>query len=211
MRNRLRPEVRLKLFQTAVAFYRFLEVPRLLVRDIILTGSNAGYNYTSLSDIDIHLLIKFSGTPCPDLTTNIFTTKKTLWSKTYNTKVRGHAVELYVEDTDSPVTATGIYSILHGKWIKFPKHETPSPDDTAIEYKFNAFAAEIDSLLDGVPAIIDLNQMLGKIYTLRQNGLLTGGEFSTENLTFKMLRTFGYLDRLRDKRVEVRDTELSLS
>ena len=152
------------------------------------------YNYTSLSDIDVHLVVNFSSTACPALASNFFATKKSLWSKTYDVKVHGHPLELYVEDAREPVTANGVYSILHGEWVKLPKHEIPAPDDSAIERKVDAFSADIETLLNSEPSIIDLNQSMQKLYMLRQNGLLNGGEFSVENLTFKVLRSLGYLD-----------------
>src|ERR1051325_11053445 len=81
-RHRLRPEVRLKLLHTAIAFYRFLELPALRANDIVVTGSNAAYNYTLLSDIDVHLLVAYHETACPALAANFFTTKKNLWNQT---------------------------------------------------------------------------------------------------------------------------------
>jgi hypothetical protein len=205
----LRPEARLKLFQAAVAFYRFLDVPHLVVRDIILTGSNAAYNYTRLSDVDVHLLVSFSHTTCPALASNFFNTKKSLWSKTYDVTMRGHTIELYVEDTAEPVKANGVYSILHALWLKSPSKVKPTFDDTAVEAKVSSLADEIDSLLNGEPAVIDIDQMLRKLYTLRSNGLLNGGEFSTENLAFKTLRNLGHIDKLHAKRIELRDKKLS--
>jgi hypothetical protein len=209
--DRLRVEVRLKLLQAAIAFYRFLDLPGLRVNDIIVTGSNAAFNYTRLSDVDVHLIVDFSKTSCPALADNFFNTKRNLWARTYNVAVRGHAVELYVENTDDPVNANGIYSVLHSDWLKIPKPQPPPPHDTAIEQKATAIAEDIDSLLEATPSINDINEMLARLYTLRQNGLLAGGEFATENLAFKALRNAGYIDRLHAARTTIRDRELSLT
>jgi predicted nuclease of predicted toxin-antitoxin system len=56
----------------------------------------------------------------------------------------------------------------------------------------------------------DISDLLRRIHVLRQNGLLTGGEFSTENLTYKVLRSLNYLQRLYDARVKGRDNRLSV-
>jgi predicted nucleotidyltransferase len=208
--RRLHPEIRDKLLRTAVAFYRFLELPGLRVNDVIVTGSNAAFNYTRLSDIDVHLLVDFAQTTCPVMADNFFTTKKTLWNQTYDIEIHGHPLELYVEDTDDPVRANGIYSVLREKWLKTPTSTPPKRDDTAVELKTQAYVDEIDSLLSGAPKIADINKLLRRLYVLRQNGLLTGGEFSVENLTFKTLRALGYLQKLRDFRVKLRDDTLSL-
>jgi hypothetical protein len=208
--HRLRPEVRLKLFEAAVAFYEFLDISRLIVRDIIVTGSNAAYNYTELSDIDIHLLVDFTKSTCPDLASNFFSTKKALWTKTYDVTIRSHAIELYVEDVDEPVAANGVYSILHSEWLRTPSRTPPRRSGKAIIDKTEELGGEINALLDASPTIAAINQMLGRLYTIRQDGLKAGGEYSTDNLAFKALRALGYIERLHDKRTKIRDAQLSL-
>lgn len=208
--TKLRTEIRLKLLQTAIAFYRFLDLPGLRVNDIVMTGSNAAYNYTRISDIDVHLLVDFGKTTCPTLADNFFTTKKALWNQTYDIVVRKHAVELYVEDTDQPAKANGVYSVLHGHWLKVPSSTAPKSDDTAVAHKAEAFGDEIESLLAGEPDIAAIDQLLARLYALRQNGLLAGGEFSTENLAYKVLRARGLIGQLYDERVKLRDERLSL-
>ena len=206
----LRVEVRLKLLQTAIAFYRFLDLPGLRVSDIILTGSNAAYNYTRLSDLDVHLLVDFSGTTCPTLADNFFNTKKTLWNQTYDTVVHGHPVELYVEDVADPVNANGVFSLLHDDWLKIPDNTPPPRDDTAVQQKAQAYADEIDSLMAGDPDVKEINRLLNRLRVLRQNGLLAGGEYSVENLAYKTLRSVGYLQKLYDARIKSQDRVLSI-
>lgn len=208
--RQLRLGVRLKLFQTAVAFYQFLALPNLKVTDIIMTGSNAAFNYTRLSDIDVHLVVPFAGTACPGLADNFFTTKKTLWNQTYHITVRGHPLELYVEDTAEPVKANGIFSVLHNHWLKVPMDVPPRRDDTAVLHKVEAFKDEIDALLVDDPKLGAVNQILKRLYVLRRNGLLNGGEFSVENLTYKILRSLGYMQKLYDARINASDKALSM-
>jgi hypothetical protein len=45
---------------------------------------------------------------------------------------------------------------------------------------------------------------------MRQSGLDAGGEFSTENLAFKIIRNKGYLTRLYKNKNSKFDQELSL-
>jgi hypothetical protein len=208
--NMLKPIVRLKLFQTAVAFYKFLDINRLVVSDIIVTGSNAAYNYTSLSDIDVHLIVDYTHTSCPRMADNLFLTKKALWAQTYGVTILGFPVELYVEDVANPVHANGIFSILHNHWLKEPSPVRPSADDTAVQNKLEAYAGTINELLSGDPSIKDIDKMLLRLRTLRSNGLLSGGEFSNENITYKRLRDTGCIGKLYQKRVELQDQQLSL-
>ena len=146
------PKVRLTLLKNALEFYKFLDIPNLVVRDIVLVGSNASYNYTKMSDLDVHLLVDFSGLACSDLAENVFTTKKALWSKTYDVKIHGHSVELYVEDKNHPAKSNGRYSILHGKWIKEPNPIKPNEDDSAIISKAKYFIEEINELIHNDPS-----------------------------------------------------------
>jgi hypothetical protein len=206
----LRPVVRLKLFQTAVAFYKFLDVDRLVVSDIIATGSNAAFNYTRRSDIDVHLIVDVAHSTCPKLADNLFLTKKALWGQTYNTSISGFPVELYVEDIGNPVKANGVFSILHNKWLKHPTPIRPTTDATDVRQKRDAYAALIDDLLSGTPELKEINALLARLRTLRQNGLEQGGEWSTENLAFKALRDAGVIQKLHDKRIEITDKKLSV-
>ena len=45
---------------------------------------------------------------------------------------------------------------------------------------------------------------------MRKAGLSQGGEFSPENLAFKMLRTGGDIERLRDHYTDLKDRSLGL-
>ena len=53
----LRSDVKDKLLEIAADFQEFLGVPDLDVKDITVSGSNAAYNYTPSSDIDLHLVV----------------------------------------------------------------------------------------------------------------------------------------------------------
>mgnify|MGYP001480298052 CR=1 FL=1 len=209
--DEMRPEVRLRLLRGALAFYRFLGVDGLRVQDIVLTGSNAAYNYTDLSDLDVHLIVDLAATPCPDLAENLFRAKKALWSDTYHAMVRGCSVEFYVEDAAEPARSNGVYSILHGRWVRKPERTPPHPDDAAVVHKTRAYAAEIEHLLAADPSVREIDAIFSRLHDLRRVGLQKGGEFSTENLTYKALRNLGLLDKLWDARVRAIDADLSLA
>jgi hypothetical protein len=206
----LKPIVRLKLFQNAVAFYNFLAMPGLVVIDIIFTGSNAAFNYTPLSDIDVHLIVDLEHTSCPKVADNLFLTKKALWGETYAITIHGLPVELYVEDMANPVHANGIFSILHNRWLKRPSPTPPMANDNAVASKRTALAATIEELLSGDPTLKDVDDMLVHLHTLRRSGLMAFGEFGVENLVYKALRDAGLIDKLYQKRITIRDQMLSL-
>jgi len=53
----MKPEVREQLLAIAEDFKEFLGLSDLEVKDITVSGSNAGYTYTPNSDIDLHLVV----------------------------------------------------------------------------------------------------------------------------------------------------------
>lgn len=207
--DQMRLDVRITLLRAAIAFYKTLEIQRLVVRDIILTGSNAAYHYTDASDIDVHLVVEFSGLQCPDLAARLFDAKKTLWNANHDISVFGFDVELYVENAEQPAESRGVYSILHGEWVRRPERVTPTTDEAMLVANVERYSTVIDQILQ-TPDIALIKRFLSKLKKMRQSGLSDNGEFSIENLTYKALRTLGYLDRLWDAMETQLDRELSL-
>jgi hypothetical protein len=208
--QKMRPEVRVRLLRIALGFLRFLAVPDLRIADIVVTGSNAAFNYAATSDIDVHLIVDFGNTACPDLAENFFSAKKSLWNMSHDISIRGHDIEVYVEDTRNPAYSNGVYSLLRGEWVKQPSTQAPRYDDAAVLRKTEQLAARIEELLSGDADEDALADLMRKLWQMRRTGLAAGGEYSTENLAFKALRALGYLDLLRERRRKAQDTSLSL-
>jgi hypothetical protein len=57
---------------------------------------------------------------------------------------------------------------------------------------------------------MDLKRLSEKIRKMRQSGLAEGGEFSVENLAFKVLRNMKYLDKISRAFYQQQDDQLSL-
>lgn len=203
-------EVKVSLLKAAYEFLKFIDMEEIKIRDVIFTGSNAAFNYTSFSDLDVHLIVDFDRTLCPDIAENFFNTKKTLWNQTRHVTIKGYELEMYVEDTKEPVTAAGVYSLLHGEWIKKPKPETPSIDDSAVIVKIESMADQVEELLGGQPSKEAVKSMLNRLRKMRKAGLAKGGEFSVENLAFKGLRNLGFMDKLWNAYQNIEDQSLSL-
>lgn len=208
----LKIDVRVALLKAAKAFVNFLDLPTLDVVDVILTGSNASFNYTEFSDLDVHIIVSYDDTSFPELAENFFATKKSLWNETHAIRIKDYAVEMYVEDTTHPVKALGVYSLLDGKWVKKPTlDDKPDWDDRAVAQKVDFLANQIDQLLDIHADDKDkIDAAIDRIRAMRKSALADGGEFSTENLAFKGLRNLGYMDRLYAARMDAEDRELSL-
>jgi len=206
----LRPEVRYKLLRAAKFFIDQLEIPDFRVHDVVLTGSMANYNYTKYSDFDVHVVTRYSDLECDDLAEAFYQAKKKIWNDNHDIIVRGHEVELYVEDIDQPPVAAGIYSLLNGNWIKQPEFRRPGIDDRAVNLKVEDLITQINKTLEHADDPEDITRLFGKLRKMRQSGLDAGGEYSVENLSYKILRNLGYLDRMTQARQDQQDRDLSL-
>ena len=115
----LRPEVKDKLLQIGTKWAEFAKIPSAAVKDMILVGGNANYNYTRFSDLDLHLVVdKSQIADCPELLDDYLRDKKKLWALVHDIKIYAHPVELYAQDENDPLPANqGVYSIIKGEWI----------------------------------------------------------------------------------------------
>ena len=206
----LRTDVRVHLLRAAKFFTAYLEIPGFEVYDVVLTGSMANYNYTQFSDFDLHVVTRYSDLECDDLAEAFYRAKKSIWNDAHDITVNGHEVELYVEDVDNPPVSSGMYSLLSGQWIKEPEYSRPTVDNTAINAKVRDLIKQIDVAIERADDPDDIKRITDKLRKMRRSGLDTAGEFGVENLTFKILRNLGYLDRLNKAYHNEQDQDLSL-
>lgn len=206
--NKLIPEVRQKLLEISENFEQYVEIPMHIV-DVVLVGSNASYNYTQHSDIDVHLIVNTElteGVP-EDIQTLVFNLKKTAFNKEFDIKIKGIPVELYVEDLHSSVQSNGIYSIRRNKWVKEPKPITIEKRD---------ITQELDAWTERINAAImskdyeQITNVLDALYLMRKNSISIEGEYGRGNEIFKTLRDKGLLSKLKDSMNRCISSNLSL-
>ena len=211
----MRDEIKKRLLEIADDFIEFLGI-EFFIHDIILTGSLANYNWSDFSDVDLHILIDFKETEYKlDILKEFFDSKKNLWNKNHDIKIKKYDVELYVQDVEEKHLSSGVYSVLHDKWIVTPEKSNPKIDDRKIIEKGEEYANQIDDLIskskDGEDVSKGIDNLKDKIKRFRQSGLDDGGEYSYENLTFKLLRRNGYIEKLINLKSEVTDKKLSIT
>lgn len=205
------PQVRAKLLEIAKVFVDYLDIENFQIADIVLTGSLANYNYTKYSDFDIHVITDYSDIQCNDLAEAFYRAKKQIWNDKHNIIVRGHEAELYVEDTNAPPVSAGVYSIISNQWLKKPEHNKPDIDSNAVNAKVKALVEQIDMAVSDADDPSDIHRILVKLYKMRRGGLDAGGEFSVENLAYKVLRNIGYIDKLQNAYTGKQDAQLSMN
>lgn len=213
----MNPKVRLRLLEIAEQFIEYLKVD-ILVSDIIMTGSLANYNWSNYSDVDLHVVCDFSQFDESQLPLyqELFKLKKTLYNDQHDIKIFGYDVELYVQDESEPHASTGVYSVLYDEWINKPKKESVTIDQKSIERKSKDWMKTIDMLIENLDdesieeAKTMISKMKEKIKKYRTSGLQKGGEYSDENLVFKVLRRNGYIQKLFDFEKDYINKKLSL-
>jgi predicted nucleotidyltransferase len=210
----MRPEIRKKLLEISDEFVETFGV-EFFIHDIVLTGSIANYNWSNFSDIDLHIIIDFKESKYnSDLVKEFFDAKKNVWNEKHEIVIKGYDVELYVQDVDEPHVSSGVYSVLHDKWEIEPKQEKANIDDNKILGKAEYYAKKIDSIVnsgENENILPSIEKLRGKIKEFRQCGLETGGEYSYENLVFKLLRRNGYIEKLLKLKTSITDKKLSIT
>lgn len=215
--KKLNKNISIKLKQIAEAFVAGFEYP-LKIKDIILTGSIANYNWTQYSDVDLHILVDFSEIPDEYMEAfkDYFDAKKQVWNKTHNINILGHEVELYIQDSNEPHYSTGVYSVMNDKWnteSTFTKQDIEYEEVTEkTEYFIDQInkVSELFANKDFQKAKTGADNIRQKIKKYRQAGLEDEGEYSTENLVFKMLRNGGYLEALSNLKIQSADKQMGI-
>jgi hypothetical protein len=208
--DRMLPQVREKLLEIAADFKQSLGLSDLEVKDITVSGSNAGFTYTPHSDIDLHLVVDIPQADTSDVYRELFDAKKYQYNAEHNITIGGHDVELYVENANVPPVSQGVYSIMQDDWINIPKRRRSTVNDDAVRSKYADIKHRILQALDSKDHE-QISAMAAKIKKMRTAGLAQSGELGPENLAYKMLRTQGLIKRLYDARTAARDLELSLN
>jgi hypothetical protein len=203
----LRPDVRVALLKIAKEYYRFLDI-NVTLMDVIITGSQANYNYTKYSDLDLHLVVPYEKVQCDMAIDELFKTKRDLWRSTHDISVHGVPVELYAEDVEEPVTGA-TYSVVRGKWLRQPVPINASYDKKEVMRLVELWERIIDKAI-ATNSLEVCKSVKDLLKTFRQAGLDKTGEMNPANLAFKSLRNDGYVGKLIDAIRKLKDQALSI-
>lgn len=207
-RGELKPVVRAQLLKIAKHFIGYIDIGKIGLTDITISGSNAAYTYSRNSDLDLHLIVKIPEDR-KQLLKQLFDAKKNQYNFQHDIKIKEIDVEVYVQDEAQPHTSSGIYSVLDNKWLKIPETIEDTVDRAEVKQKYKQFLGKVRSALRSTN-LEAVKQTSDDIKRLRQQGLEQGGELSTENVVFKILRAKGYLEQLRNHISKLKADQLSL-
>lgn len=204
MREPIR-EALLKIVQEFLTKLNQNEIP-ISVVDYRLVGSNAAYNYSPKSDMDIHIIADLSSfRENEKLLQLVYDYFKANFNDKYDIKIKGMDVELYIEDASKGSISNGVYSIKEDEWVKKPKHTTVLDFDVEKSQQYKDLVKQYQELKDD-----EINDFIDMLYVIRKISLSKSGEFGEGNLIFKAFRDNGYLDDLRTRQAEIKSRELSL-
>lgn len=214
--NKLDEEVASRLLEIAERFIENMGFD-IEVEDIVLTGSLSNYSWSKYSDLDVHIITDFLKIDeDTEMLTSLFRALTTTWNMQHDILIKGHEVELYIQDENETHTSTGVYSLKHDKWLTEPKASDKIVDTSEIKKKAESFIEMIDQVEDMredeelVEAYEHAKKLKDKIRKMRKAGLeQEGGELSAKNLTFKLLRRIGELDRLSEIKDDLYDEIMS--
>jgi hypothetical protein len=201
----MRSDVRTALLKIAAHFEKFIGV-ELDVRDITVSGSNAAFSYTPQSDLDLHVVVAVPDKP---EFRELLDAKKNVYNARHDIKVRGIDVELYAQDVNQLHHSLGIYSVLNDTWVDQPKKQQVDINAEDVKEKYKNYRDRIVVVL-GKESLAVAEDMWNDIKRMRKAGLESGGEFSVENIVFKMLRNQGWLEKLNNYVGELQDQQLSI-
>lgn len=202
--GQLQPEIREKLLKIANDFIEDADLGVAVV-DVIVTGSNANYNWTKYSDVDLHIVLDFKDIDSnTELVKEMLTQRRINWNLTHDIMIYDHEVEIYLQDVSEHHVSSGIYSVLGDRWVVQPTLDKPRVEMEPVEMKANGFVEKINNVEKlfqeerHYEAYDFAKRLKKKIKKMRQSGLEQGGVYSTENLAFKYLRNTNYLQKLHD-------------
>ena len=212
-------DVRKNLLKIAKDFIEFVKLKNLKIIDINLSGSIANYNWHSKSDIDLHVVLDLSNFGKHQrFIDEYLQTKKALWNRTHEIDMFGFRVEVYPEDKAKEQKPSGLFSLAKNKWIIRPEKKDVKFDKELVKKKYQN---EVDKILqieeetkkknfDYEQVINDINHYKEIWRNKRNTAIREEGEFSVENLVFKMLRNNGFLEKLTELKRELYDNALTL-
>jgi len=214
----MKDEVREPMLQIAEEFIDGLPI-KVEIEDVTLTGSLANYNWSTYSDVDLHIIVDFSKIDENyELVKGYFDNARARWNDKHNITLKGYEVEIYIEAAGESHKSSGVYSVLNDEWIIKPKKYDDSIDFNSARRKADDIEGRVNRInhliLGGnyKKALKRIDKLKRKIRNMRRAGLESPKqEFSIETIAFKILRRNGILDTLEDLKTDAYDFMMGIN
>ena len=208
----LKPEIRQHLLQIAAVWLEHAKIiPADAIVDYLLVGGNTNFNFTKMSDLDVHILVDPDKLNiAPDVAHDIIMDKKNTWAATHHILVAGYPVELYAQLTTEHIPdGQGVFSLGKNTWLVHPTFLNIKYDSESLHKRVEDYKNRIDAVI-AAKDVDQAKQLKSEIAASRGEGLARGGEFDELPTAFKAIRNSGYLDKLSKFIITSQDTQLSL-
>lgn len=215
----IKPEIGQKLIRIAKSFISDISLPQnIKIKDVLFVGSLANYNWSKFSDFDLHIVIDFSEfEEDKDFVKSFFDAQKNIWNENHDITILGYPVEIYVQDKDHEMTSSAIYSLLNDRWLAKPEKKSFKLDKPLVIGKIKNFFGKLKVIEEFFKAgeyekvIEKIKKIKDRIKTMRKSGLESGGEFSTENIIFKILRRTDFIEIINNYKNKAYDELMSIN
>lgn len=208
--DELKQEIKDKIETITDRFVEYLNNKdiKIDIKDILLLGSNASYNYTDDSDLDIHVIVEPKEiTEDEELLKQLYDLAASAFNDKFNIQLKGADAEVYVELNDTNANSNGIYSINKG-WLKKPKKENVVGIELD-EVEFEKWEDRYNDLLASRDKD-EIKQFINDLYKLRKDSILKDGEYGQGNLIFKEMRNLNYIKNIKNLLDMIESEEMSL-
>jgi len=213
--KKLDTQIKNKLLKIAKDFKNMFDFP-IAIEDITLTGSLANYNWSQYSDIDLHIIVDFDMVDeNTELVKEAFGKASAVWNNQHDIFIEGYEVEIYVQNLREPHHSTGVYSLEDDRWVREPGNRDQESVPSEVKRQAKLLIKRIDhieklvEIEEYAEALEAIERLKRKVKRMRQSGLASQGEYSPENLAFKVLRRMGQLERVNSLKFGAYDKSIS--
>lgn len=161
----------------------------VVLDDIVLVGSNAGFFYDRWSDLDLHFIVRSGDIEALRDICKEMNDKGHLY--------KGMSVECYAQTPDEQNRSQNIYSLLNG-WKR--REAAPVHSSKPLMPDVESNVKQWSERIKATKTKEEAKELLEELKQLRKRGLMSGdGETSSENIIFKELRRDGSIKKLYAK------------
>ena len=212
----LLPEARKQLFRIAKWVVEDMAVPDAEMVDATISGSIANFNYSSFSDIDLHIFLNIDTVENPTMVEAYMGTYSSVWNRNHQIALLGLPVNIFVKNARGEEFSAGIYSVQHNKWIRKPKPMSLTVTREEVLAVALPMADTIRSALKkydqnpaGIPCA-SFSDLRSDLRIFRKNSLEKDGELGVGNLAYKVLRRAGLVNQLEETFIRCVDRGYSI-